>query len=165
MKIRNSDANQDNAELNMTSMIDIVFQLLVFFIMTFKITAMEGDFNVKMPRASSNTTSIDDTFEAPVAIELKADDDGSILDIVVNGESKGADFQNLANFITSMAGPPGPARTELVEKTEIEFDCDYDLKYSEVVAAITAVSGRRLPDGEIEKLFEKIKFKDNGGQQ
>lgn len=165
MKIRNSESNQDNAELNMTSMIDIVFQLLVFFIMTFKITAMEGDFNVKMPRASDKTQEQLDTFDSPLAIELKADEDGSILDIIVNGESKGSDFQNLANYITSLAGPPGPTRNDKVEETEIEFDCDYDLKYSEVVAAITAVSGRRLPDGEIEKLFEKIKFKDNSGQR
>ena len=30
--------------LEMTPMIDIVFQLLVFFIMTFKIVSQEGDF-------------------------------------------------------------------------------------------------------------------------
>ncbi|WP_372724056.1 ExbD/TolR family protein, partial [Novipirellula sp.] len=33
MKIRNQHANEKN-ELNMTSMIDIVFLLLVFFVMT-----------------------------------------------------------------------------------------------------------------------------------
>lgn len=164
MKIRNSDAHQDKAELNMTSMIDIVFQLLVFFIMTFKITALEGDFTVKMPRVSSQNESIEDTFEDPIRIELKADEDGSILDIIVNGESKGQDFGELAKHVVALAGPPGPERRKMTSETEIEFDCDYDLKYAEVIAGITAVSGRRLPDGEIEKLFEKIKFKDNTGQ-
>lgn len=144
----------------MTSMIDIVFQLLVFFIMTFKITAMEGDFNVKMPRASSQNDSIDTPFDEPIKIELKADEDGSILDIIVDGESKGTSFQTLANFIAAKAGPPGPERDRIVSEKEVEFDCDYDLKYMEVIAAITAVSGKRRADGEIEKLFEKIKFKD-----
>ena len=39
-------------ELQMTPMIDIVFQLLIFFIITFKIVAPEGDFNIKMPLAA-----------------------------------------------------------------------------------------------------------------
>ena len=53
MKIRNrDDRSEDKIELQMTPMIDIVFQLLVFFIMTFKIVTQEGDFNIKMPLAS-----------------------------------------------------------------------------------------------------------------
>lgn len=164
MKIRNADAHHENAELNMTSMIDIVFQLLVFFIMTFKITAMEGDFSVKMPRASSQNDSIDQPFEEPIKIQLKADEDGSILDIIVDGESKGKSFQALANYVAALAGPPGPERQKIINEKEVEFDCDYDLQYQEVIAAITAVSGKRRPDGEIEKLFEKIKFKDQPKQ-
>ncbi|MEM8866338.1 MAG: biopolymer transporter ExbD, partial [Planctomycetota bacterium] len=36
MKIRHTD-HRDKIQLQMTPMIDIVFQLLIFFIMTFKI--------------------------------------------------------------------------------------------------------------------------------
>ena len=43
MKIRNRQ-EAEKQELNMTSMIDIVFLLLVFFVMTFKIVELEGDF-------------------------------------------------------------------------------------------------------------------------
>ncbi|MFY7967519.1 MAG: ExbD/TolR family protein, partial [Pirellulaceae bacterium] len=49
MKIRKPPESAVKAELQMTSMIDIVFLLLIFFITTFKIAAQEGDFNVKMP--------------------------------------------------------------------------------------------------------------------
>ena len=53
MKIRHTTSSgQDKIELQMTPMIDIVFQLLIFFIMTFKIVAQEGDFNINMPQAS-----------------------------------------------------------------------------------------------------------------
>ena len=45
-------ARRSRLQMNMTPMIDVVFQLLVFFIMTFKIVALEGDFNVRMPLAS-----------------------------------------------------------------------------------------------------------------
>ena len=52
MKIRR-DVEQEKHELNMTSMIDIVFLLLIFFVMTFKIVELEGDFSVRMPLALS----------------------------------------------------------------------------------------------------------------
>jgi Biopolymer transport protein len=39
----------DKIDINMTPMIDIVFQLLAFFIMTLKIVQPEGDFDVRMP--------------------------------------------------------------------------------------------------------------------
>jgi biopolymer transport protein ExbD len=53
MKVRNSGGNKsEKVEIPMTPMIDIVFQLLVFFIMTFKIVSQEGDFNIKMPLAA-----------------------------------------------------------------------------------------------------------------
>ena len=52
MQIRNANKAGEKIELQMTPMIDIVFQLLVFFIMTFKIVSMEGDFNIRMPAAS-----------------------------------------------------------------------------------------------------------------
>ena len=53
MKIRHT-GREDKIQLQMTPMIDIVFQLLVFFIMTFKIILHEGDFNILMPLAPSS---------------------------------------------------------------------------------------------------------------
>ncbi|MDB4394215.1 biopolymer transporter ExbD, partial [Rhodopirellula sp.] len=44
MKIRNGEEAQKSG-LNMTSMIDVVFLLLIFFVMTFKIVELEGDFS------------------------------------------------------------------------------------------------------------------------
>ncbi len=61
----------------------------------------------------------------------------------------------------SNSGWPAKAIPESASETEVEFDIDYGLKYSFTVKAIEAVSGRRLPDGSIKKLIEKIKFKDN----
>jgi hypothetical protein len=39
----------------------------------------------------------------------------------------------------------------------VELDCDYGLKYANVVRAITAVSGK-VQDGQIVELIKKIKF-------
>ena len=46
IKKTNPDAK---VEMQMTPMIDIVFQLLTFFIMTFKIIAAECDSDIKLP--------------------------------------------------------------------------------------------------------------------
>ena len=39
----------EKIDINMTPMIDIVFQLMAFFIMSLKIVQAEGDFDVRMP--------------------------------------------------------------------------------------------------------------------
>ena len=57
MKVRNQ-REQEKIEIQMTPMIDIVFQLLVFFIMTFKVVSMEGDFNIKMPLAAPSEGAV-----------------------------------------------------------------------------------------------------------
>jgi biopolymer transport protein ExbD len=41
--------SNEKVEMQLTSMIDIIFLLLIFFVMTFKIAAQEGDFNIRMP--------------------------------------------------------------------------------------------------------------------
>ena len=74
MKFRHRVSEEDKIELQMTPMIDIVFQLLVFFIMTFKIVAQEGDFNIKMPLAAPNAGTADDSLLPPLKLRLLADD-------------------------------------------------------------------------------------------
>ena len=56
MKIRNTD-RREHIVLQMTPMIDIVFQLLIFFVFTFKIVLPEGDFNIRMPSASASQST------------------------------------------------------------------------------------------------------------
>ena len=75
MKFRHP-IGRDRIQLQMTPMIDIVFLLLIFFVMTFKIVAQEGDFNIKMPLAAPNASTIDDSLLPPLKLRLVADQDG-----------------------------------------------------------------------------------------
>ena len=60
MKIRHTgSALPDKIELNMTPMIDVVFQLLSFFMFTLKIAQVEGNFNIKMPAATAAADDIE----------------------------------------------------------------------------------------------------------
>lgn len=153
MKIRNVGRDQEESGLQMTAMIDIVFLLLVFFVMTFKIIAPEGDFNIKMPAQAAQGTP-DPTAMPPIKIRLRASETGQLAGIKFADVTVG----NLADLRTKVreivGDAPGPGS---LESTEIEFDCDYNLRYEYVVQAMTAVSGY-VQDGQVIKLVEKIKF-------
>lgn len=160
--MRLAPAEPKEIKLDLTAMIDIVFQLLTFFIMTFKVVSMEGDFSIRMPLATTNAEQMDEVLPDLITVKLRAGDNGNISSIVTNSNETyidGTMFQQLTDFVEQqLAGVGNP---ESAKKTEVEFDIDFGLKYSYTIKAIEAVSGRIQPDGSIKKLVEKIKFKDN----
>ena len=153
MKIRGQHAN-DRVELQMTSMIDVVFLLLIFFILTFKVVELEGDFSIRMPLSDSSSAEIDDT-DLPIKLRLRADSDGQLSSILLNDNNLGTSFDQLHNKILEIVGDPsGP---DAQDGPEVEIDTDYNLRYENVVSAITAVSGYKV-DEQTVSLIEKIKF-------
>ena len=151
----------------MTSMIDIVFQLLVFFILTFKPLVQEGDYNVRMPLATTESSEIEDTPDV-IRVLLRAGDSGAIATIEVDDEvevktltgEKVEDLYAQLNEFIDQKVSAGDDPEDGVE-TEVEFDIDSNLKYGYTVRAIEAVSGKQLDGGKVKKLIEKIKLKDN----
>ena len=159
MRIRHIGTKDEKIELQMTPMIDIVFQLLIFFIMTFKIVAQEGDFNIKMPLAAQQAGLPDESPILTMHIRLRADANGRLLSsggIVVNGDVVFNTMDDLHNYVIGIVGGDEPAARD---DAEAELDCDYGLHYEHVIEAITAVSGFvDLQTGQLQRLIEKIKF-------
>jgi biopolymer transport protein ExbD len=145
----------DKIPIDMTPMIDIVFQLLTFFCMTLRVAAMEGDFSIKMPLAAPRQGLPDPNQLPPIKIRLRSDAAGNLVELSLNDRAfAGADrFKQLHNHIASIVG-----EGSLAASAEVELDCDFNLKYEYVIEAITAVSGSTTPDGQLVKLVEKIKF-------
>ncbi len=141
--------------IDMTPMIDIVFQLLTFFVMTLKIATAEGDFNIRMPLAAPRAGPPDPNQLPPMKLFLKADASGNCSQVVMNdSQFSGEDrWRRLHSHIAGIVGDGS-----LAASAEVELVCDYNLNYEHVIEAITAVSGERTPDGQIVKLVEKIKF-------
>jgi biopolymer transport protein ExbD len=140
----------------MTPMIDIVFQLLAFFVMTFKIISPEGDFNVKMPLAAPSPGLPAPDQLPPITVRLRATPEGELAGIQFGQRVLGRDFGALRQQIREIIGDnSGPG---VVQDTEVELDCDFNLRYEYTMSAITAISGYVTPDGRIAKLVEKIKF-------
>jgi len=152
----------EDLKINMTAMIDIVFQLLIFFILTFKVAALEGDFEVKMPLASTNPSSMDEVLPTVIHVGLTAGVNRDIASIEIDDGTQAltftqADmFQQLTGFVESVVAREGDP--SMASEVEVEFDIDTELRYRFTVKAIEAVSGRVLPDGTVKKLVNKIKF-------
>lgn len=155
-------AETEEIKLNMTSMIDIVFQLLVFFVMTFKVVDYEGDFSIKMPVSGPTNQEISLDVPDVMLVKLTADEAGDITNILVDDNPVDQDdlFGGLTRTIEfRLAGEGDP---DLATETEVEFDIQPNLKYAYTVAAIEAVSGK-IEGETVKKLISKIKFKDNSG--
>jgi biopolymer transport protein ExbD len=157
MRIRHTYTSLDKVEMQMTPMIDIVFQLNIFFILTFKIVLPEGDFNIRMPSTAAHR-SVDQSETFPMTITMKAGADGRLADLRLDSQSfgNGRDafarlHQVIRNRVNDAAGPG------TVTEMEVEINADYDLQYDYTVKAITAVTGY-IENGEAHKLIERVKF-------
>ena len=104
---------------------------------------------------------LEDIEKQTLKVRMRADAAGNLKELKLDDAvltTGGNPFANLHNRILSKvqdAGGPDEAANLL----EVEFECDYDLKYNNVIEAITAVSGSRARDSDkISKLIENIKF-------
>jgi hypothetical protein len=89
-----------------------------------------------------------------VRVRITAGADGERTGIAMNGTPV-ADFDDLRRRIIDLVGS-GPG--SMADRAEVELDCDYQLKYVNVVNAISAVSGMVQPDGTVTELIKKIKL-------
>jgi biopolymer transport protein ExbD len=147
----------DRVELNITAMIDVCLFLLVFFMVNLHFYPVEGDFDITMPASMASEGMPTDTETPPIKVQLRADENGNLNGIRMGQRSLMSlrQLQNQIREIISLErGPAGVAAD-----AEVEFDCDYKLKYEYVIAAITAISGYVAEDKRsIVHMVSKIKF-------
>ena len=167
MKIRGGQ-ERDEIKLQMVAMIDIVFQLLVFFIMTFKITALEGDFLINMPMAANEEISTD-PLDNVIQVYLQENEQHTLQGLQITYGDFNQPFTHAEGTSDAFAALQKYVR-EIVEKDmspteraelEVEFEADDKLAYGETIRAIEAVSARVDDQGVIIPLIENIKFKDS----
>jgi biopolymer transport protein ExbD len=143
----------DKIPLEMTPMIDVVFQLLIFFMLTLKIVSIEGDFNIKMPLAPSGAEIQE--LNLPLTVRLSAVD-GDKVAIELNG-SPLSSFAELRSAVIEKVGY-NTGEESTAAKQEVVLDVDYDLHYRYVIDAITHVRGAPTSEGKFVPLIEKIRF-------
>lgn len=127
--------------LKMTAMIDIVFLLLVFFLLTFKIVAPEGDLSVKMPATAAAPTHQSADLPPEVHVRLVATDSGELAAIQFGRRTLGRDFHALRDAVRALT--PDPVSAPRTDLPQVRLDCDPALRYEYTMEAVTAVSGYR----------------------
>ena len=85
-KKRKKGVGGEDMQLQMTSMIDVVFLLLIYFVITANFTIDEGTLLATMPGNSAPPDQITTPPDPPINIELTSADDGVTYAIIVNGQ-------------------------------------------------------------------------------
>lgn len=141
--------------IDMTPMIDIVFQLLIFFVLTLQIVPAEGQFEMQMPRQTAGG-KFGSSEVPPLIVTLQSDADGGLAEISLGGESF-TDLEALHVRIERLVAE----NPHLTTQGRVELRCDPDLAYQHAIAGVGAISASRLEGGAIVRLFEQVRFVAN----
>jgi len=159
MKLVKDSGVPSKVEVPMTPMIDIVFQLLIFFMLQLKIVAPEGNFNINMPIGAPSAAASDAPNLPDIKVGLRSDAEGNLVQLTLGPNKLGnneAAFDELSRQILSIIGKPGSPRSKDVE---IEIDADYELHYKYVIRAVSKCTGQIDPQTrQLVRYVEKIKF-------
>ena len=161
MKVRSRNAEGEKIEMQMSSMIDVVFQLLIFFMLTLKIIEPEGDFDINMPLGAPASSSPSQVDLPPMKVRMEADPaTGELTQLFYNNQPMGtgsAAFQRLNMEVLKSVNALRAAGPGNVDKQEVEIDPDYALHYKNIIAAISACSGKMV-DKKMVRYISRIKF-------
>jgi biopolymer transport protein ExbD len=141
----------EEVELNLAAMLDMAFQLLTFFILTFKPAPVEGQVNLRLPppvgisKEGKTAGSDFDSKDIPkgmttLVIGAFADKDGGIGSLAV-GQTPVGNLPALDNKLQTIFSDA----TTPFDQVIIQFSGD--LRYEELMKVIEVCTKQKLPDG------------------
>jgi biopolymer transport protein ExbD len=151
--------NQGEVELNLAAMLDMAFQLLTFFILTFKPAPVEGDVLLHMPPPAP-TTVVKNAQDAgsdaknvnPVqglntlVITLQGDPAGGIEAISVGDTKVDGGLRGLASRLKSVLGD------ESSSFDQVMIQVDPKVHYQELMRVIDACTRQKTQNKKLLKL-------------
>ena len=153
----------EDVEIPITPMLDMAFQLLTFFILTYSPAPAEGQFSmnllpaqpaVAMDAPATDTAAANNDLPAglkTLPVILRANDDGSLGDITL-GENKVADLTALATEVKETFNNPALPFDQTVLRT------DPKLKWAETMKVVNIFS-----DNKVTKISFAELGPDEGG--
>ena len=160
-------------EINLAAMLDMAFQLLAFFVLTFRPSAIEGHFQVHLPppfattkvEAPEDSSDVEGTAALLANLEkldmfVKSDAQGNIVQVrvgtstVVEGNLTAVRVQQIDQYIKSlMASDPAAF-------TSIQCHADGRLLYGELMQIVGVCTQQTLPNGDPMRL-NLVELKSN----
>ena len=159
---RRKRRSQSDVELNVTAMLDMAFQLLAFFILTFKPAPIEGQVSLRLPppqvavvvkggdvagsnEANKNPVTGVNTLTISVFADPK---NGSITSLGV-GETQVSGVAALSGKLKEVFADPGNPFDQVI--IQVSDACRYD----ELMRIVEICTKQVLPDG---KKLSKLSF-------
>ena len=176
MSRRKKKREQGNVELNLAAMLDMAFQLLTFFILTFKPSPVEGQVALRLPPpqaiaaknpANAKQAGNDANDTSPVKgvntliITAFARPDGGLVSLAVGESMLGVDksLRALNDKLQTVFGDPGNPFDQVIIQVAGE------LRYDDLMRVVEVCTKQTLPDGnKLSKLsFVEMPGADAGG--
>lgn len=151
---RQKKRKQGEVELNLAAMLDMAFQLLTFFILTFRPAPIEGqvDLHLPPPRPVTNVSATEVVGANPensdpavgmrtLVINAVANDDGALRQIAI-GESSMGTTAALERKLTTILSDPGTGFEQVL------LQVDGRLNYDELMRLVDVCTRQKLADGQ-----------------
>lgn len=148
-----------SVELNMAAMLDMAFQLLAFFILTFRPAPVEGQLALNLPppvpltnvpaAGQANDAVSDETGLETLPLSVSSDGAGNAISVkvgsvaVVEGRLDDAGLARLDAHLKSMIGE------DAVLFDRMQLAADGRLRYGELMRILDICRRQRGPDGEL----------------
>lgn len=126
-------------DVQLTSMIDVVFQLLAFFLVTFRVAAVEGDFQLRLPKADRTPGFCHQTERCTVRVV--ADERGELDVWRLDSRASGNGRRSLPRLRAEALRSVNISREAGQEAPEFELRLDDQLRYEHAHAVIEALGG------------------------
>lgn len=146
----------EEVELNLAAMLDMAFQLLTFFILTFKPSPVEGQISLRMPPPQPVVMATKNAQQAgnnnkntnPVAglnslvITVLGNAAGRIEQLSVGDGPVGTNVQALESRLATVLSDPGVGFEQVI------IQVGSSLHYDELMKVVDVCTRQRLPNGE-----------------
>lgn len=172
---RHARAKQGDVELNLAAMLDMAFQLLTFFILTFRPAPVEGQLAVNLPPPVAQTK-----VEMPTDPNAEGDtpvDTDITLHMYVTANDQGDAQQVRVENNPISVGPLDPGKVQMINKRlatvfgvqttpfdRIQIAVDGRLRYEELMKLVDVCTRQKKSDGSYMQKVSFVELPQGQGQ-
>jgi biopolymer transport protein ExbD len=153
--MRKKHRRPEEVELNLAAMLDMAFQLLTFFILTFRPAPVEGQVRLRMPLPqpiagvrTGETAGSDAANRNPLeamntlVISAVASDDGDLRQLALGETAMSNSLSALGSRLGKLLSDEGSAFDQVIIRV------DSRLRYEALMQVIDVCTRQKLPDGQ-----------------
>jgi biopolymer transport protein ExbD len=174
MRRRRRVRAQSEVELNLASMLDMAFQLLAFFILTFHPSPIEGQLSLHLPPAAPLTNVASDKVDTAKPSDAGATT-AKTLDISVFADKQGDVSRVQVGMRGAFTGPADAGNLRKLEKKlqeafgfagtpfeQIVVRVAPNLRYEELMKVIDVCTRQKMPDGQTLRKISFVEMSETG---